>query len=482
LDLSNNNSSININSIEEFESPSSSYSLTSIFLTKNQNTIAYQNFINSIKSPETKKKYSYLLFKYLDYLKFYRKKQANDDDYDVLAELLSKEVKTIEADLIKYIIFLKQDQNLSYSSINNRLAAIYLFFEMNDIVLNKKKINRYIGEHIKTVKDRAYTREEIKLIVDNCTLKHKIGVLLMVSTGCRIGAIPSLKIRNISYHETYKLYQILFYENTKDEYYSFTTPECANYIQKYLEYRERCGEKLKPESPLIRDDFMIDDLLHIENPKHITIDLFIFYLWNILKKTGIRKISTATTAVAAASSSHKKNDGSRLIRQQDRQNVSQNHGFRKFTHTTMANARINPEIREMLLGHSIGLGDSYYRPSETELLEEYLKVVDDLTINDENRLTIQVKALNEKNQEAEYVIKGKLQEMLEQNKEKDQQIKALQDSINFLSDTVNRALLADPSNKIISHDKDKVGTVKGIELKPEINNKSIGKVIPSKKK
>ncbi len=28
----------------------------------------------------------------------------------------------------------------------------------------------------------------------------------------------------------------------------------------------------------------------------------------------------------------------------------------------------------------------------------------------------------------------------------------------------------------------KGGTVKGIELKPEINNKAVGKVIPSKKK
>ena len=65
-------------------------------------------------------------------------------------------------------------------------------------------------------------------------------------------------------------------------------------------------------------------------------------------------------------------------------------------------------------------------------------------------------------------------------KEKDDQIKALQDSIKFLSDTVNRALLADPSNKIITDDKNgNTGIVKGIELKPEINNKAIGTVIPS---
>ena len=141
----------------------------------------------------------------------------------------------------------------------------------------------------------------------------------------------------------------------------------------------------------------------------------------------------------------------------------------------MANKLINPEIREMLLGHSIGLSDSYYRPSESQLLQEYLKVANDLTINNEFRLTKQVQQLKEKNQDSEYVIKGKLQE-------KDDQIKALQDSINFLSDTVNRALLADPKNKIITttpESDDGVKIVKGIELKPEINHKAIGQVISS---
>ena len=62
--------------------------------------------------------------------------------------------------------------------------------------------------------------------------------------------------------------------------------------------------------------------------------------------------------------------------------------------------------------------------------------------------------------------------------EKDDQIKALQDSIKFLSDTVNRALLADPSNKIVDINAKSDGMiVKGIELKHEINNTAVGKVI-----
>lgn len=47
----------------------------------------------------------------------------------------------------------------------------------------------------------------------------------------------------------------------------------------------------------------------------------------------------------------------------------------------------------MLLGHSTGLDDKYYRPTPADLLEEYLKAVDLLTINDEHRLRRKVEEL-----------------------------------------------------------------------------------------
>lgn len=119
---------------------------------------AFSNFIDAVKSPQTRKKYSYLLLNYIqDHL---------DTDKENLADLLLQDSKKIEQDIISYIKVLKYKEKLSYSTINTRLAAIYLFYEMNDIVLNRKKINRYLGEHVKTIKDRAYTREEIKKIID----------------------------------------------------------------------------------------------------------------------------------------------------------------------------------------------------------------------------------------------------------------------------------------------------------------------------
>ena len=59
----------------------------------------------------------------------------------------------------------------------------------------------------------------------------------------------------------------------------------------------------------------------------------------------------------------------------------------------MIQSKVNPEIREMLLGHKIGLASAYYRPTEQEMFTEYEKAIDSLTINEENRLRRKVETL-----------------------------------------------------------------------------------------
>ena len=66
---------------------------------------------------------------------------------------------------------------------------------------------------------------------------------------------------------------------------------------------------------------------------------------------------------------------------------------------------------EILLCHSVGISDSYYRPTANELLEGYLKAVPLLTINGENHvLRKQINELTEKADD--YLIKAKLQEQM----------------------------------------------------------------------
>jgi len=89
------------------------------------------------------------------------------------------------------------------------------------------------------------------------------------------------------------------------------------------------------------------------------------------------------------------------IKQNQHYPVKRNHGFRKWADTTMIRSAINVVDKETLLGHSTGLDDKYYRPTGEEVLDEYQKAVDLLTINEENRLKIKVATLEERESEVQ---------------------------------------------------------------------------------
>lgn len=118
---------------------------------------------------------------------------------------------------------------------------------------NWKKIASFIGENIKTVKDRPYTKEEINKLLDAAQDKRlKIAILLICGSGLRIGSISELKIRSLEPISKYGIYQITVYDYTKQEYITFSTPECASVRNSYLEYRKRNGDRLKPSEPPLR--------------------------------------------------------------------------------------------------------------------------------------------------------------------------------------------------------------------------------------
>ena len=184
-----------------------------------QESRAYFKFIHAIHSEKTKKLYDRSLKKYLEHYKI------------SIEDFLSIPVKTMEEHIIDYLV-----GNKSYMGKRMTINALKKFCEMNDLVLNWKKISQYIGEYQRVAKDRAYKHEEIKTLVDSADLRMKVILLLMASSGMRIGAIPDLKLKHVSDNK------ITVYENTKEEYYTFRTPECSTIIQQYLDYRIRSGK------------------------------------------------------------------------------------------------------------------------------------------------------------------------------------------------------------------------------------------------
>jgi integrase len=192
---------------------------------------------------------------------------CNVDNPDLL--LLQHKQDIIQAKIIDWITFLRNPPNsLSHASLTFFRSAIITFYEMNNITnLNSKRIGRYQGEKQRQFTDRAYTREEIHKLVDMSDERMKVIILLFASCGLRPGAIPSLVLRNLQYLEDYKLHKITIYEGHEKQYYCFCTPECSKAINNYLDYRQRSGERLTDNSPLIRQQFDRNDILQVKNPK-----------------------------------------------------------------------------------------------------------------------------------------------------------------------------------------------------------------------
>ena len=301
----------------------------------------YEVFMNSLRSPATKRAYGIYFRRYEEFM--------NSDDL-----FCQNNPRLIEQKIIEFIVSLRE-MGLSYSAIHNYVMTVISFYKINDVMLNTTKISKFLPEYKKIKKDRAYTHEKISKLLEIADERMRAVILLLASTGMRIGAIPDLRLRNL------EATKITIYEGTKEEYFGFITAECKKAVDTYLDMRSRYGEKLQENSFLIREQF---DVRNPGKPKQTVANTLFGKLRDLSKRSGIR---TKELPIC--------------------------HGFRKFFTTQLINSKVNPEIREMLLGHKIDLASAYYRPIEEEMFQEYEKAINNLTINEENRLRLKVEKL-----------------------------------------------------------------------------------------
>ena len=67
---------------------------------------------------------------------------------------------------------------------------------------------------------------------------------------------------------------------------------------------------------------------------------------------------------------------------------------------------MNTLIVEFLMGHDIGLAESYFKPTEQAMLEEYVKAVDQLTINNDTmKVQKKIAELQKRSSDNEYILK-----------------------------------------------------------------------------
>ncbi len=168
---------------------------------------------------------------------------------------------------------------------------------------------------------------------------------------------------------------MVVYARTKSAYETFCSPECYKAIKEYLDLRQRFGEILKPQSALFRNDFDPENLDQVKHAKPLSHDAIKSKIRSLLIRTGVGKYQKLDD----------KNTAGRR-----RNEVQAAHGFRKTAYTQMGRSRMDPEIRELLVGHRIGVRASYLKYSEEDKLNEYLRAVDNLTIDPASRLQKEV--------------------------------------------------------------------------------------------
>lgn len=206
-------------------------------------------FFDSIRSKQTRIKYSSSFKKYLEIT-------------GIVNPLEEKDPRIIQRQIIDFIIKLKKEGK-SHGAIHNYKSMILAFYKINDVILNTTKIGKFMPEQRKVKKDRGYEHAEIGKMLEIADERMRVVVLLLASTGMRIGAIPSLKIRNVE--DT----KITVYENDKEEYFTFITSECTQAIDSYIDMRSRYGEKITDDSYLVREQFDIRDNFAISKNKGI---------------------------------------------------------------------------------------------------------------------------------------------------------------------------------------------------------------------
>ncbi|MDN5847251.1 MAG: hypothetical protein L0H53_13370 [Candidatus Nitrosocosmicus sp.] len=362
---------------------------TTTLLNKNHQRIdnAFNRFTNSLTNNVTKQSYQKHMIYFLDWLEFETDTKDMEDRLNHLYDRVIQDkegLKWFNDAIVDYMLFQRDrfyNKEITGSTIYNYYKPIKLFCEMNDIILNWKRISKSMPSSKRSGQDRIPTLDEIhKLLETARDPRIKPLVLVMTCSGIRAGAWEYLKWKHITpildrEKRSVLAAKLIVYAGEPEEYYSFMTSEAYTALKYWMDYRTSHGEAITGESWIMRDLWRTTSVPQdskiglAKYPKQLKVMGLKTMMCRALYRNNIRPI---------------------LEQGQKRHEFKTMHGFRKFFKTTCEVAGMKPANIELLLGHDIGISSSYYKPTENQLLEDYLKVTDQLTLDERFRLRKEV--------------------------------------------------------------------------------------------
>jgi site-specific recombinase XerD len=279
--------------------------------------------------------------------------------------------------IIDYVIHLRENEKLSRKSIKLHLSAIRHFFFMireDEFPIKWNKINIELPPNEYAHRDRGYSVDEIqKMLESGCQgrLRDKAVILLLTSAGgMRIGGIPKLKKSDLKEMHTTdgeKVYGIRVYSDSSEDYFTPCSPQCTNILDQYFKERERDHEVITHDSPVIRN--LYNSLSVQAKAKHLSLEGVKYIVRKAVKLSGVR------------------NDF------EFKGQVKLTRGFRKYYKSEADLSGMLPATVELTQGHNIGIPGHYLRLKDTEILQDYEKVIERVSFDPNIKLKKRVNEL-----------------------------------------------------------------------------------------
>ncbi len=232
-------------------------------------------------------------------------------------------------------------------SVQSNLAVIRTFLVENEVELPLrfwKSLNRRRKGSRALTLDRVPTTEELKRILQHLPLNGKTLLMVLASSGMRIGEATQLKISDIDLNKDPPLVMIRGeYTKSGNSRIAFISSEAKEVLQEWLRNREAYLKRAVARSGN-----------HFKDPKDERIFPYDKIMFNVqlteaLSRTGLYERDSRTRRVTIHP-----------------------HSLRKRFRSLMATA-IPVDVVEALMGHEGYLTDAYRKHSEAQLAEFYKK-------------------------------------------------------------------------------------------------------------